>query len=82
MAHKSGKPKKPAQVSESKVLKTYRLSPRKIAAAQKALGAQTATAAIEEALDMVVFRRELIDGTRGIAGLGIVEAFPDDSPPS
>ncbi len=78
------KPRKPdstpARVSEAKVSKTYRLSPRKIATAQKLLGAPTATSAIEEALDMVVFRRELIDGTRAIGGLEITAAFPDDAP--
>jgi hypothetical protein len=78
MTRKSGKPKKPGQVSEAKVMKTYRLSPRKIAAAQKVLGATTATATIEEALDMVVFRNELIEGTRAISGLAIDSAFPDD----
>ena len=78
----AGKYKKPAKtakrvVSEAKVAMTYRLSPKKIATAQKALGAPTATAAIEQALDMVIFRRELLDGTRALAGLEIDEAFPD-----
>ena len=62
-----------ARVSEAKVAKTYRLSPGKIARAQRILGAPTATAAIEQALDMVVFRRELIEGTRALAGLRIEE---------
>lgn len=70
----------PARVSETKVSKTYRLSPQKISAAQKVLGAATATSTIEEALDMIVFRKELIDGTRAIAGMEIEEAFPDDPP--
>ena len=78
MAGKYKKPGKTAKrVAETKVAMTYRLSPRKIATAQKALGAPTATATIEQALDMVIFRRELIDGTRAIAGLEIDEAFPD-----
>lgn len=68
----------PSRVSEAKVAKTYRLSPRKIATAQAILGAPTATAAIEEALDLVVFRRELIDGTRAMSGLEIQDAFPDE----
>lgn len=67
----------PARVSEAKVAKTYRLSPGKIAAARSILGAPTATATIEEALDLVVFRRELIDGTRAMSGLEIDDAFPD-----
>lgn len=66
-----------ARVSEVKVAKSYRLSPAKIARAQKILGAPTATATIEEALDMIVFRQELLDGTRAIAGLEITTVFPD-----
>ena len=62
-----------ARVSEAKVAKTYRLSPAMIARAQKILGAPTATATIEQALDMIVFRQELIEGTRALAGLRIEE---------
>jgi len=51
--------------------KTYRLSEGKIAAAQEILGAKTATATIEAALDMVVFRKELVDGTAALGGLQI-----------
>ena len=71
------KPDRPGRVSEAKIAKTYRLSPRKIAAAREILGAPTATAAIEEALDLVVFRRELLDGTRAMRGLEIEQPFPD-----
>lgn len=73
--------KKPARVSESKTPMSYRLSPAKIARAQAILGTPTATATIEEALDLVVFRHELIDGTNQAFGLGIREAFPDDNGP-
>ena len=73
-----GARKKPARVSESKTPMSYRLSPAKIARAQAILGTPTATATIEEALDLVVFRHELIDGTNQSFGLGIREAFPDD----
>jgi hypothetical protein len=52
----------------SKTPKTYRLDERMIAAAQEILGAATATEAIETALDMVVFRQELMDGTRAMLG--------------
>ena len=62
--------KKPA-VSE-KTPMTYRLSARKIAAARRILGTPTATATIEEALDMVVFRQELVDGTRAMLGVPIL----------
>lgn len=74
---KSGSRKRPAKVSEPKVAVSYRLSRGRIAAAQRILGAPTATATIEEALDAVIFRRELMDGTRRVHGLPIVEAFPD-----
>ena len=36
-----------------------------------ALGAATATETIERALDLVVFQRELIDGTRAMQGVEI-----------
>lgn len=55
----------------TKVSKTYRLTPAKLVAAQKILGTTTATETIETALDMVVFRQELLDGTRALYGLAI-----------
>lgn len=61
----------------TKVPKTYRLTPTKLAAAQKILGTSTATETIETALDMVVFRQELLDGTRALFGLSI--ASPDSA---
>lgn len=60
----------------AKVSKTYRLAPDKLAAAQRILGAATATEAIETALDMVVFRQELIDGTAAMAGTEITPSDP------
>jgi hypothetical protein len=70
---------KAARVSE-KVAKSYRLSPRRISAAQKILGTPNATATIEEALDLVVFREDLLRGIRGLRRVGpIEEVFPDDS---
>ncbi len=62
----------------TKVSKTYRLTPAKLAAAQKILGTSTATETIETALDMVVFRQELLDSTRALFGLEI--ASPDSAP--
>jgi len=59
------------------VPKTYRLNPHKIAAAQRILGTPTATETIEAALDMVVFRRELVAGTRAMRG---VELTAPDAP--
>lgn len=67
----SGRKKKAMKVSEAKVAKSYRLSPARIAAARRILGSATDTAAIETALDMVIFRQELIDGTRAMRGVRI-----------
>lgn len=67
----------PARVSEPKVAMSYRLSPARIVRAQKILGAATATATIEEALDAVIFRRELMEATRRALGIPVVDAFPD-----
>ena len=60
---------------EARVSRTYRLPLSKLSAAKRALGAATATETIERALDLVVFQRELIDGTRAMLGLDI--ASPD-----
>jgi len=60
-----------AKTPSRKKAKTFRLSESKIAAAQEILGVATATAAIETALDMVVFRKELINGTAAMLGVEI-----------
>ena len=60
-----------------KVSKTFRLTPEKIAAAQRILGVATATEAIETALDMVVFRQELIDGNRAMQGTVLTSPDPE-----
>jgi hypothetical protein len=61
---------------DRKVPKTYRLSPAKVAAAQRILGTPTATETIEAALDLVVFRDELVAGTRALLGTDIAPADP------
>lgn len=67
--------------TEQKKAKTYRLSEQKIAAARAILGVDTATAAIETALDMVVFRKELVDGTAAMLGVPLVyDDSVDDAP--
>ena len=63
-------------VREARVSRTYRLPLSKLKAAQRALGAATATEAIEKALDLAVFQRELVDGTRAVLG---VEITPPDA---
>ena len=60
---------------EPRVSRTYRLPLSKLRAAKRALGAATATEAIERALDLAVFQRELVDGTRAM--LGVVLTPPD-----
>ena len=73
------RPRQPgSRVKEArKVPKTFRLSPTKIRAAQRALGARTATEAIEAALDMVVFGEQLRAGTRAMRGVDIISPDPE-----
>jgi len=54
-----------------KVSRTFRLTPGRLEAAQKILGTDTATATIETALDMVVFRQELVEGAEEMLGVAI-----------
>jgi hypothetical protein len=63
-------------VSDARVLRTYRLSPAKIAAAQDALGARTATEAIDRALDYVLYSHGLVEGTRAMLGVDIISPDP------
>ena len=56
---------------ERRISRTYRLLPSKLKAAKRALGAATTTEAIERALDLAVFQRQLIDGTRAMLGVKI-----------
>lgn len=58
-----------------KVPRTYRLTPAKLSAAQRALGARTVTETIEVALDLMLFRHELVRGT--VAMLGVEIEPPD-----
>lgn len=55
-----------------KLARTFRLTPGKVEAAQRILGASNATETIETALDMIVFRRELVEGTEAAFGIDIV----------
>jgi hypothetical protein len=68
----------PSQVRERRVPRTYRLPLSKLQAAQRALGAATATETIERALDLVVFQRALIRGTKAMLGIPIA---PSDAEP-
>lgn len=55
---------------------SYRLSREKIARPPRILGTSTATATIEQALDLVSFRRELVDGVDRAFGIQVADVFP------
>jgi hypothetical protein len=73
MRNTAGRKRSPRR--EERVSRTYRLPLSKLRAAKRALGAATATEAIERALDLAVFQRELADGTRAMLG---IEITPSD----
>jgi Arc/MetJ family transcription regulator len=54
---------------EGKVRKEFWLDPQLIAEAQAALGAATQRETVELALDLVVFRGELLAGAKALRGL-------------
>lgn len=51
-----------------KVRKNLRLTQEKVDQARRILGTETETETIEQALDLVAFRRDVIDGVRRLAG--------------
>lgn len=53
--------------------KNYYLDERKIRRAKNILGAKTETEAVDAALDLVVFRKEILNSLEKIAGKGGVE---------
>jgi hypothetical protein len=63
--------RKAASGLKRRVSRAYRVSVSKVHAAKRALGAATDSETIERALDLVVFRRALIDGTRAMQGIEI-----------
>ena len=62
-------PERPTR--EGKVRKEFWLDPETLRRAQTILGTATERETVEVALDMIAFRRELIDGTRALAGIQI-----------
>ena len=62
---------------ETAVRKNLRLSQAKIDRARRILGTKTETETIEEALDLVVFRQEVVDGIKKISGTGVLQD-PDE----
>lgn len=75
---KAARPKTTTVNREKRVSRTYRLPLSKLRAAQKALGAATATETIERALDMIVFQEGLVEGTKKLLGMEIVPFDDDD----
>lgn len=64
--------------TSNRVRKNYRLDPALIDRARQILGTKTETETIEQALDMVAFRKEVIDGVERGAGAGLwVDVFQD-----
>ena len=55
------------------VRKNLRLSQDKIDRAKKILGTRTETETVEQALDLVAFRQEVLDGIDRIAGSGGIQ---------
>ncbi|HJS42440.1 MAG TPA: hypothetical protein VJ755_03145 [Gemmatimonadales bacterium] len=51
-----------------KVRKNLRLTQAKVDRAKRILGTATETETIEQALDLVAFRHDVIDGVRRLAG--------------
>jgi hypothetical protein len=60
--------------------KNMRLDQRKLTAVKEFLGCATETETVEQALDLVLFRHEVSEGLRRIAGTGIIrDVFGDGS---
>ena len=54
-----------------KVRKTFWLDPRLLTDAREQLGASSEREAVEMALDLVSFRKELAEGARALRGLNL-----------
>lgn len=65
---KSTRPKARGSEPERSKKKNLRLHQSKIDAARAALGTRTETETVEAALDLVVFRREVVKGVRALRG--------------
>lgn len=61
------------------VRKNMRLTQAKIDRAKKILGTRTETETVEEALDLVAFRREVLDGIESITGTGALRDVYEDA---
>ena len=61
----------PRPTRKGKVRKEFWLDPKTLHRAQVILGTATERETVEVALDMIAFRRELLEGTRMLSGLKI-----------
>jgi hypothetical protein len=61
-----------------KVRKNLRLTQAKVDRARRILGTDTETETIEQALDLVAFRQEVIDGVRRLSGSGSLQDVTRD----
>jgi hypothetical protein len=62
------------------VRKNMRLRQDLLDRARRVLGVETETETVEQALELVVFRQEVVEGIRRIAGSGIVrDIYADES---
>ncbi len=63
-----------------KVRKNLRLTQAKVDRARRILGTDTETETIEQALDLVAFRQEVVDGVRDLAGShSLRDVFRDET---
>lgn len=56
-----------------RVRKNLRLSQAKLDRARRILGTRTETETVEQALDLVAFRQEAVEGVRRMAGSGSIQ---------
>jgi hypothetical protein len=68
-----------ARTQEPPRKKNIRLHQWKIDEARAALGTTTETETIEAALDLVVFRQQLVDGIRAMRGAELEDVFGADA---
>jgi hypothetical protein len=66
---------KTARAAEPARRKNIRLQQWKIDEAREVLGTETETETIEAALDLVVFRKELVEGIRAMRGAELEDVF-------
>jgi hypothetical protein len=64
---------------EAAMRKNYRLRQSKIDRAMRVLGTGTETETIERALELVVFRGELVEGVRAMRGAALEDPFGGDA---